>query len=473
MRRSLALATSIAALGLLPVAASASSTNVGHPQAAPPAGSPGSGTFVNLQTAGSPSYVLPAGIITAWSFYGDGTAAQVRAKVFRPDGTGKYSVVAQSRLESVGATAGLYSFSTHLSVRQGDLLGLNVSSGLPSWAYPGASGDIAGIFSDDPQPAGPAKAPLLQSSNLLVNIAATVLSDADNDGWADDTEDNCPSVANPDQANADGGLHGDACDDDDDNDGLSDTDEAARGTNPLVADTDADGTGDATDNCGTVANDQADADADGQGNACDADNDNDGVPNAVEAQRGTNPVDVDSDDDGIADGAETASDPRRKDSDRDGLTDGVEQGVTRPIPAPTAAVGGTLTGRFFPIDRDPRTRTDPRKADTDADGLKDGIEDLNKNGRKEAQEMSPLKADTDNDKIKDGREDSNANGARDPNETNPLRRDTDRDGLLDGAEDRNHDGRRQRTETNPLRRDTDGDGVSDKRDRRPLDPKRR
>ncbi len=418
MRRPLALATSLAALGLLPAAASASSTLVGHPQAASPDGGPASGTILNIRTAaGSPSYVLPAGIITAWRFYGDGTPAQARAKVFRPDGTGKYTVAAQSPLESVGATARLYSFSTHLSVRPGDLLGLTVASGLPNWAYSSLlSGDIAGRFSAEPQPADPAALPLTQSTNLLVNVAATVESDADNDGRADDTEDNCPSVANPDQANADGGLHGDACDEDDDNDGVADT---------------------------------------------------------VEAQRGTNPFDVDSDDDGLADGAETASDPRLKDSDRDGLTDGVEQGVTRPIPAPTAAVGGTLTGRFFPIDRDPSTRTNPRKADTDADGLKDGIEDLNQNGRKEAQEMSPLKADTDNDKIKDGREDSNANGARDPNETNPLRRDTDRDGLLDGVEDRNRDGRRQRTETNPLRRDTDGDGVWDKRDRRPLDPKRR
>ena len=358
---------------------------------------------------------LPAGIVTAWSFYGDGTAATVRAKVFRPAGAANYTVVAQTKPESVAATAGLYSFSTHLSVRHGDLLGLSVSSGNVNWAYSSSqNSDIAGRFFADPQPGDPAAAPFTQSNLYLVNVAATVESDADNDGRADDTEDNCPSVANPDQANADGGLHGDAC---------------------------------------------------------DADDDNDGVPDAVEAQRGTSPTDLDSDDDGIADGAETASDPRRKDTDRDGLTDGVEQGVTARIPG-FASVRGTDGTGFFPIDRDPRTRTDPGKADTDGDGLKDGIEDLNKNGRKEAQEMSPLKADTDNDGIKDGREDANANGARDPNETNPLRRDTDRDGLLDGAEDRNRDGRRQRTETNPRKRDTDGDGVSDKRDRRPLDPKR-
>ena len=418
MRRLLALATSIAALGLLPAAAAASSTRVGHPQSAPPGGGMGSGTYLNVQTApASPSYVLPAGIVTSWSFYANTTPGQVRLKVFRPAGGGQVTVVAQSDYQSVAASS-LNTFATHLQVQAGDLIGVTVAgtgSGPQAWYTAGATTADKEAFWANPEPALlSSSSPAFTADQFLMNISATVLSDSDSDGRADDTEDNCPSVANPDQANADGGLHGDAC---------------------------------------------------------DADDDNDGVPDAVEAQRGTSPTDLDSDDDGIADGAETASDPRRKDTDRDGLTDGVEQGVTARIPG-FASVRGTDGTGFFPIDRDPRTRTDPGKADTDGDGLKDGIEDLNKNGRKEAQEMSPLKADTDNDGIKDGREDANANGARDPNETNPLRRDTDRDGLLDGAEDRNRDGRRQRTETNPRKRDTDGDGVSDKRDRRPLDPKR-
>ena len=49
--------------------------------------------------------------------------------------------------------------------------------------------------------------------------------DADGDTVADPA-DNCPSVANPDQANTDGAADGgDACDPDDDNDGIPDTDD--------------------------------------------------------------------------------------------------------------------------------------------------------------------------------------------------------------------------------------------------------
>lgn len=50
-------------------------------------------------------------------------------------------------------------------------------------------------------------------------------ADADVDGVADG-DDNCPSVANGDQANYDGDSEGDACDADDDNDGVPDVSDA-------------------------------------------------------------------------------------------------------------------------------------------------------------------------------------------------------------------------------------------------------
>lgn len=103
--------------------------------------------------------------------------------------------------------------------------------------------------------------------------------DRDGDGIGDN-RDNCIEAANTGQDNTDGDAHGDVCDEDADGDGFSSAEEASRGTNPLVADTDGDGVKDGNDNCPLVSNsDQVNSDTDGFGNLCDDDNDNDGLSN--------------------------------------------------------------------------------------------------------------------------------------------------------------------------------------------------
>lgn len=82
--------------------------------------------------------------------------------------------------------------------------------------------------------------------------------DCDRDGRTDGTAgtaaaDNCPSVANADQANLDGDALGDACDDDIDGDGASNAVEAGNKSDPRKADTDGDGVKDGADACPIVA----------------------------------------------------------------------------------------------------------------------------------------------------------------------------------------------------------------------------
>ena len=150
--------------------------------------------------------------------------------------------------------------------------------------------------------------------------------DPDSDGINNDA-DNCPDDANPNQEDFDNDNMGDACDDDndndlvnnsddafpfdvtehsdfdgdgtgdnadadDDNDGLNDTEDAFDNDANETTDTDEDGIGnnadadddgdgivDESDNCPLVANaDQADADNDGIGTACDADEVEDETP---------------------------------------------------------------------------------------------------------------------------------------------------------------------------------------------------
>lgn len=143
-------------------------------------------------------------------------------------------------------------------------------------------------------------------------------SDSDGDG-IDDDDDNCPSVANADQLDTDGDDLGNACDPDDDNDGLTDAQEAIAGTNPLVVDTDVDG-----------LTDFQEVDA-AMGSSC------------------PDPLDADSDVDGLSDGAEVnppvgteVTNPCNADTDGDGVNDHddplpIDPGVTEDFLAEWAA----------------------------------------------------------------------------------------------------------------------------------------
>ncbi len=69
-----------------------------------------------------------------------------------------------------------------------------------------------------------------------------------------------------------------------------------------IADTDRDGIPDSMDNCPNDKNeDQRNLDQDAQGNVCDSDMDGDGLSNTVEQERGTDPLNADTDGDGLSD----------------------------------------------------------------------------------------------------------------------------------------------------------------------------
>lgn len=153
-------------------------------------------------------------------------------------------------------------------------------------------------------------------NEVLVGNCSPDSIDTDGDGIFDSI-DNCIQISNPDQANNDGDNEGDLCDDDDDNDGVSDEDEIACSTDPLdntdfcmlmtfYEDADNDGLGDpnvfvedVTAPDGFVDNDEdlcpndfdpsnANFDGDGFGDICDEDDDNDGNPDTTDP----NPLEV-------------------------------------------------------------------------------------------------------------------------------------------------------------------------------------
>lgn len=200
------------------------------------------------------------------------------------------------------------------------------------------------------------------------SVLCTAL-DADDDAIVD-SEDNCPALANTNQANDDDDALGDACDNcsavanidqtDTDGDGIGDACDACPAvdgsdtndsdgdgwpnlcdTCPAVAsadqnDTDGDGLGDLCDNCVAAANaDQNDSDEDGDGDACDNcpggqsndtnDTDGDGIVNACDlCPLITGGGFIDADVDGVGDDCDVCPatyDYLQFDRDDDGMGD--------------------------------------------------------------------------------------------------------------------------------------------------------
>ncbi len=233
--------------------------------------------------------------------------------------------------------------------------------------------------------------------------------DADLDGVFDE-DDNCTTIANPDQLDSDGDGLGDVCDN------------CLVTINPLQQDGDFDGIGDACDNC-------TDTDQDGFGNpgflnnTCPIDNcpiasnpeqldsDNDGVGNECDNCPGTNnsdqndmdgdgfgdmcdicPADLlnDADDDGrceSVDNCPMVSNQAQEDADFDGLGDACDSCSSDP----TNDVDGD--GICGLRDNCPVT-SNPSQSDSDGDGVGDVCDNC--------QDMfNPDQQDSDNDSVGD------------------------------------------------------------------------
>jgi hypothetical protein len=225
--------------------------------------------------------------------------------------------------------------------------------------------------------------------------------------------DNCPAVANNDQANSDGDTLGDACDNCDfaANQDQADTDSDGIGDVCDANDTDNDGVADPSDNCVNTPNPgQENNDGDADGDACDADDDNDGVADGSDnCQFASNSGQENNDGDALGD----ACDP---DDDNDGVADGADN-------CQFAANAGQENN-------DGDAQGDACDADDDNDGVADGADNC------------PFAANAGQDN-NDGDADGDA-----------CDTDDDNDGVADGADN-------CQFVSNPGQDNNDGDGVGD------------
>ena len=283
-----------------------------------------------------------------------------------------------------------------------------------------------------------------ETARRVTHTEDPAMCDGDGDGVVDG-EDNCPLVANPDQADLDGDGVGDLCEDDRDGDGIPDaTDNCPDTANSGQEDANGDGTGDAcsedddgdgfdddADNCPLISNpDQADLDMDGVGDACDSDDDGDGVDDGADVcPLAADPDQTDTDGDGRGDACD-------EDDDGDLWTDVFEAGVGTDPLLRDSDMDTILDSDDGELDTDGDLTIDALDLDSDGDGILDSVE------AGDADLLSPP-VDTDGDRIPDFQDlDSDADGLRDSDELfcitlgveSRFQADTDGDGFSDLAE---------------------------------------
>jgi gliding motility-associated-like protein len=136
--------------------------------------------------------------------------------------------------------------------------------------------------------------PIDTDGDGIIDALESSIIDTDNDGVNDeeDPANTDPCIPNPNAGNCD-----------QDNDGLTNDEEIAAGTDPTNPDTDGDGYNDGDEiNAGTDPLDPCDPDDILP--ECNIDTDGDGLTDAQEAVIGTDPNDPDTDGDGLSDGVE-------------------------------------------------------------------------------------------------------------------------------------------------------------------------
>ena len=154
---------------------------------------------MNLQSVSPPadSYAAPsAGVITSWSYQASEGPVQIKLKVGGATGANSFFIVGESAVE-VAAASSLNTFPTRISVQVGDVIGITpVTNGLPCIRTMAGYSYSAYVMGDDVAPGNIAtfNSP---APNVQLDVSAQLEADADRDDYGDETQDQCPGTAGP------------------------------------------------------------------------------------------------------------------------------------------------------------------------------------------------------------------------------------------------------------------------------------
>jgi len=167
---------------------------IGETFTPPPAGAClGPITFVQ---SGSPesAYAVPSpGVLTSWSYQASTAVSPIKLKVATRVGAGSFRIEAESALETPVAST-LNTYQLRIPVESGSVIGIYVEGAAGCVRFLPASGFEEHYLESDLLP-GQTRAFTLDGCCYQLDVSARLEPDADQDGFGDETQDECPTDA--------------------------------------------------------------------------------------------------------------------------------------------------------------------------------------------------------------------------------------------------------------------------------------
>jgi hypothetical protein len=180
--------------------AAGAATNLGETFDSPSGCAPNTTYLVTDSIGGA--YTVPSdGVISSWSFQTGATAPEVvKLKIGRVisssdlEATDTELSISGESISQVPSASSLNTFPTRVPVRQGDFLGvyLGAAGGSVQCSDAGSSAGYRDHYSATDVLTG-SSATFTGESDGQINVAAVLEPDADQDGFGDETQDQCPS----------------------------------------------------------------------------------------------------------------------------------------------------------------------------------------------------------------------------------------------------------------------------------------